>query len=102
MRNPGYPPFAPGMQHVFLLGHAHAGHPLLRVIFFVILLALLASVIFLALKLIFGRSRSGSLSSAPSTDDALATLRLRYARGEVARDEFLQAHADLGGATLAG
>ena len=29
-------------------------------------------------------------------DEALATLRMRYARGEVSRDEFLQASDDLG------
>ncbi|MDP8954119.1 MAG: hypothetical protein M3N37_04230 [Actinomycetota bacterium] len=34
--------------------------------------------------------------SAPGQDEALAPLRLRYARGEISRDEYLQVAADLG------
>jgi uncharacterized membrane protein len=30
-------------------------------------------------------------------DDALATIRMRYAKGEMTREEFIQANADLGG-----
>jgi uncharacterized membrane protein len=33
-------------------------------------------------------------------DDPLAILRLRYARGEISRDEFLRANEDLGGAPI--
>jgi uncharacterized membrane protein len=33
-------------------------------------------------------------------DEALAALRLRYARGEITREEFLQANQDLGGGSL--
>lgn len=43
--------------------------------------------------------RYGTTSgTATRPDDALTTVRMRYARGEMTRDEFLQAHEDLGGA----
>jgi uncharacterized membrane protein len=32
-----------------------------------------------------------------SPDDALGTIRMRYAKGEMTREEFIQANADLGG-----
>jgi putative membrane protein len=41
----------------------------------------------------------GSGGSAKSRDDALDAVRMRYARGEMTREEFLQAHEDLGGGT---
>jgi uncharacterized membrane protein len=34
--------------------------------------------------------------AAPVVDEAVAHLRLRYARGEVSRDEFVRTSADLG------
>jgi uncharacterized membrane protein len=34
------------------------------------------------------------------SDDALAALRMRYARGELTREEFVQANQDLGGPPL--
>jgi putative membrane protein len=39
----------------------------------------------------------GSGGSATRQDDALNTVRMRYARGEMTREEFLRAHEDLGG-----
>ena len=64
------------------------------------LLAVLMFFAFLAL-LIVGvvllwqrNARSGPGSRF---DEALATLRMRYAKGEMTREEFLQANADLGG-----
>ncbi len=35
--------------------------------------------------------------SAAAIDDAVNTIRMRYANGEMTREEFLQANADLGG-----
>jgi putative membrane protein len=62
--------------------------------FFLAFLALLA----LGVALLWRRG-SGSAGSSGSGDQALEALRLRYARGEVTREEFLQASEDLGGAT---
>ncbi len=41
-----------------------------------------------------GDGAAGATASGP--DEALAQLRLRYARGEVSRDEYVQMAADLG------
>lgn len=60
--------------------------------FFLAFLALLA----LGVALLWRRS-SGSSDSVDAGDEALETVRLRYARGEMTREEFLQANEDLGG-----
>jgi uncharacterized membrane protein len=62
------------------------------VFLFLAFLALLA----LGVALLWRRGSAGP-GSAQSGDEALEALRLRYARGEVTRDEFLQASQDLGG-----
>lgn len=64
------------------------------------LLALLMFFAFLALLivgvvLLWQRNARSGAGSRP--DGALDTLRMRYARGEMTREEFLQASADLGG-----
>jgi uncharacterized membrane protein len=41
--------------------------------------------------------RRGSGADAASGDEALDAIRLRYARGEMTREEFLQVNKDLGG-----
>lgn len=60
--------------------------------FFLAFLALLA----LGVALIWRRGSEGPGSTA-SGDQALDALRLRYANGEITREEFLQATEDLGG-----
>ena len=40
--------------------------------------------------------RPAGPASLPPPDDPLAIVRLRYARGEMSRDEFLRANEDLG------
>jgi putative membrane protein len=60
--------------------------------FFLAFLALLA----LGVALLWRRG-SGSPGSIETGDEALEILRLRYARGEMTREEFLQANEDLGG-----
>jgi putative membrane protein len=42
-----------------------------------------------------GGSRHGNYSSYRSSDDALATLRQRYARGEISREQFEQMRQDI-------
>jgi uncharacterized membrane protein len=43
-------------------------------------------------------SASTQTAPAPRLDDALHEVRLRYARGEMDRSEFVQRYRDLGGA----
>jgi uncharacterized membrane protein len=64
----------------------------LVVFFFLAFLALLA----LGVALIWRRG-SESQRSIDDGDEALQALRLRYARGEMTREEFLLANEDLGG-----
>ncbi|MEI8105850.1 MAG: hypothetical protein WCH31_08435 [Actinomycetes bacterium] len=85
-------------------GHDHlggSGHPWLHALCFVLFLLAFGGVIFAAVRFALGRPLHlrGSAATAvePGTDEALATLRMRYARGEVSRDDFLAAHVDLGG-----
>src|SRR4051812_22256948 len=78
-------------------GGGGAGWPdgLAWVIFAVLLALLLLAIVSLALSAYWhtaGGTRGG----------ALAELDLRYARGEVGRDEYLQRRADLGGPAAPG
>lgn len=88
---------------------AHSGYwdhgggpgPLGWAFFALLLLGLLAGVVALGVWLAGGRTARSALpvpAERPSGDDALAALRLRYARGEIAREEFLRASEDLGAA----
>src|SRR5690348_4108557 len=80
---------------------AHGGPGVLGVIFFVVLLAL-AIVAIVALVRMLRTPRP--LIAAPAgpalargEDSALAELRMRYARGDIERDDFLARMRDLGG-----
>lgn len=91
----GYPP----MQHPYW-EHAGNGHPVVWLFFFL----LLAVVVGVAAAFMFRRRaahRVGALRLVPAAGgpaaDALGIVRLRYARGEIDREQFLQATADLGG-----
>jgi putative membrane protein len=64
----------------------------LGIFFFLAFLALLA----LGVALLWRRGSAGQ-GSGDGGDEALQALRLRYARGEMTREEFLQATEDLGG-----
>ena len=68
----------------------------LIIFFFLAFLALLAVGV-----AVLWRRGSESGGSSRSGDAALEALRLRYARGEITREEFLQAHEDLGGGATA-
>lgn len=70
----------------------------LHLIFFLLLVALLVVAIVWLFRRLTGPGPAASVSDpAPgvSDDAAVAALRLRYARGEVARDEFLRTMDDL-------
>jgi uncharacterized membrane protein len=74
------------------------GPGLMGWLIFALLLALLAIAAYAALtRLARPELPRGPLAAPPPpNDDPLTVLRLRYARGEIVRDEFLQASADLG------
>jgi putative membrane protein len=83
--------------------HHGGGHPWFGLLVF---LLLLGTLVFAALA--FWRtarqpepvaSRAAPVPAGP--DPALAELRLRYARGEIDRDDYLQRATDLGGAAPA-
>jgi len=89
--------------------HAHDGWwagPL-HLLFLILFVALLvAGAVWLARRLSPGVAQAAAPAVAPAgaaalggaSDPAVATLRMRYARGEVSRDDFLHALADLTGA----
>jgi putative membrane protein len=62
-----------------------------------LLLALIGAVVFVVMMLLRMR-QPGVIAppSAPRVDQALAELRLRYARGEIDRDDYLRRAVDLG------
>ena len=72
----------------------HHGTPVLPWLFLVAFLVLLALAAYALVRGFHARP------APPAEGDALAILRLRYARGEISRDEFLQANADLGGGAV--
>jgi uncharacterized membrane protein len=85
---------------MFRYGH-HAGHPVLSILFLVLIAGLLAvGVIFLVRtwRGPGGRAARFRMASPPGPgfDPALAELRVRYARGEVTWDEYAQRAANLG------
>jgi uncharacterized membrane protein len=88
-----------------LAGWEHHGDvaPFGWVMMALLLIAVVAAFVALVSWMSGGRS-ARSASPVPDVrpgsreDEALAALRLRYARGEVGRDEFLQASRDLGAA----
>jgi uncharacterized membrane protein len=86
-------------------GH-HGTHPLAWLLFFVLLALIVAAAVWLVLRLAGRRPllpvAPTAMSSGPQADGALETLRLRYARGEIDRDEFLRVSGDLGAAPPTG
>ncbi len=94
-----------GYAPLYIGGHEHhSGHPLAWVLFALLLLVLLLVVANLVATLTRRRSgpwRGGPWGPGPrlgpggGLDEASAILRVRYARGEIAREEFLQASEDL-------
>jgi putative membrane protein len=73
------------------------------VIFALVLVLLLLAIASLVIDAYYRRRASQPVALAPkqATTEALVTLDARYARGEVPRDEYLQARDDLRGTTEA-
>ena len=81
--------------------HGGDGPHVVAWLLFILFLVLLVGLIVLLVSRLSG-GRGGWPAAAPAAgprtgEDPLEGLRLRYARGEVDRDAFLQASADLGG-----
>jgi uncharacterized membrane protein len=77
--------------------HRHGGHPFAWLFVIVLLGLLVALVVWAVLRLTSARSARPALVAAP-LDDAVDIVRLRYAKGEIDRSEFLRVTADLGAA----
>ena len=87
---PGFPP-AQHVHHGWSV--VHLAVPLL--LFLIVIGVAVWAVLYLT-------SRRGTavaaVAGAPARDPAMEELRIRYARGELAREEFVQRSTDLGGA----
>jgi putative membrane protein len=83
------------MQH-------HHQHPLLRVVIAMLVIAVIVGLAAYIVTRVANRRARGPMMVAPTGppmhDAALEQLRLRYARGEVTRTDYLQAATDLGAA----
>jgi uncharacterized membrane protein len=88
------------LAHYGSMDHGEGWGPFAWVFFLLFMAALIAGVVVLVVWIVGARSpRSrpvGVQQGEPGRDDALATLRTRYARGELTRDEFAQMSEDLG------
>ncbi len=67
-----------------------------RLIAWFLLMAFLA-LLALGVALLWRRGGDDAKVDVSSGDEALDAIRIRYARGEMTRDEFLQVNRDLGG-----
>lgn len=78
---------------------AQGGHGVIGLIFIVVLIALaIVAIVALVRMLRAPHSMAAAVTAAARAEDgALAELRLRYARGEIERDDFLSRLRDLGG-----
>ena len=89
-----------GFDHGFDAGHHWfgAGWPILGIAMFLILVGV---AVWAVLRITRAEARPVLAGGppAPRPDGALDEVRLRYARGEMTRDEFVQRFADLGGPT---
>lgn len=93
------PPFrgdGPGFME-----YHHGGPGAIGWTIFALQLLAIAGIAWLLVSLVLGRlgrhAVPAASASMPSLSGPLETLHLRYARGEVGRDEYLQTRADLSG-----
>jgi putative membrane protein len=87
---------------------SHAGHRPLRIVVLLLFIALIVAVVWLVVREVRRRRNQPVMAGAAPAptlrtptpagyDDALEQLRLRYVRGEIEREEYLQKVQDLGG-----
>jgi len=79
--------------------HMDGRHPFLHILLFVLFVLVVAAIVVMLYRL-FSRRQTGyapavALPGGPAAD-ALAIVRLRYARGEIKRDEYLRMSSDFG------
>jgi putative membrane protein len=88
--------FGPMMNHQIILnGHQHSGHPFGWVLLFILLALVVALVVWIVLR-VRGEGTAVRQVVAAPVDDAVDVVRMRYAKGEIDRREFLKVIADLG------
>lgn len=83
----------------FFGGHGDGGHHVVGILFLVaFLLALVVLVVFVVRWARSGPSaaRAPAAAQLSPADAAVAAARMRYARGELGREDFLRISADLG------
>lgn len=73
----------------------HSGPGFFGWFFMIMLVLLLVALVALAVRYFAQQPRPQQVTARH--DDPLDVLRMRYARGEIDRESFLSAHADLGG-----
>jgi uncharacterized membrane protein len=73
----------------------HGGHPFAWLVFVILLGLLAALAVWVVLRVTSARTARPALLAGPA-DDAVDVVRLRYAKGEIDRTEFLRVTADLG------
>jgi putative membrane protein len=86
----------PGWEH-----RASDEHALWWFFMFLVFALLVGLVAALAMRWLSGRQQVAAAPAAAfaagPADEALSLVRMRYARGEIDREQYLQASADLGG-----
>ena len=83
--------------------HHNNGHPFAWVFLVLLLIAVAALVVIAVRVLLDGRGGTAQPPAPLSArvDEALAAARMRYARGEIGREDFLRMSEDLGGPAAA-
>lgn len=92
-------PFRGGMDGTDgMFGYHHGGPGPLGWTIFALQLLLVLGVAWLLASLLVGRlGRRPAVAAPAASGGPLETLHMRYARGEIDREAYLQARADLGG-----
>jgi len=94
--------FAPFGQRPYW-EHAHNGHPFLHLIVLALIVFLLVAAGIWLYRRLLGHAAPAQLAPATAggPNGPLEIVQMRYARGEIGRDEYKQLTADLGGAAEA-